>query len=158
MPTRPLENWSSGGKVYFPRQSLTRLIVAQGIRPLGGQWRGKQSENIYRNVIKCRTHKMEMKGKEIENGPSRGGWKNHPQSASSRPCNNVLNTKSQNQTRAVFVGGLHEWVERWVHSWVGGWMRAEECLRRGLANGYKARVEKFRVPSLGKTANTHTHT
>jgi len=21
---------------------------------------------------------MEMKGKEIENGPSRGGWKNHP--------------------------------------------------------------------------------
>jgi len=36
-------------------------------------------------------------------------------------------------------------------------MRAEECLRRGLANGYKARVEKFRVPSLGKTANTHTH-
>jgi len=37
-------------------------------------------------------------------------------------------------------------------------MGAKECLKRRQANGHKARVEKFRVPSLGKTASIHTHT
>lgn len=55
---------------------------------------------------------MEME-KEIENGPKRaqkeGGTT--PKNATSGPCNNVLNTKSQNQTRVlcpclyVCVGG-----------------------------------------------------
>lgn len=168
MPTRALGNWSSGGKVYFPKQSLTRLIAAQGIRPSavrGGL--AKKSENIYRNIIKCRTYKMEMKGKEIENGPSRTGGarttpKVHPAGHAIMSLTQKVKTKRELSAWVWvrFNGWVCEWVCVAVCSCVGEceWEQ-KNAWSEGRQTGTKHASKSFVCPASEKQqAYTHIHT